>query len=224
MDRPSKPLHFTTRAVTAGRPPAVPDAPLNTPVVLASTYGSFGDLEYGRYANPTWTAFEDALGDLEGGTCVSFASGMAAIGAVLDLVPPGGVVVGSVMSLAGNARLHVNEIAALASGDALAAVDRLVRDGDQRVIGATGVAAFRHFTLRRLTATIESAGGQLLDVAASNWLSLTDSAAVHQLEQHDGRGWAWLLDAEEAMCRESGTVEGGTHMLFAARSANDPPT
>ncbi|RIX30637.1 trans-sulfuration enzyme family protein [Amnibacterium setariae] len=93
MDADSRPLHFTTRAVTAGRPAAVPDAPLNTPVVLASTYGSFGELEYGRYANPTWTAFEDVLGDLEGGTCISFASGMAAIGAVLDLVPTGGTVV-----------------------------------------------------------------------------------------------------------------------------------
>jgi cystathionine gamma-synthase len=93
MDESARPLHFTTRAVTVGRPPMVPDAPLNTPVVLTSTYGSFGELEYGRYGNPTWTAFEDALGDLEGGTCVSFGSGMAAIGAVLDLVPTGGVVV-----------------------------------------------------------------------------------------------------------------------------------
>jgi len=93
MDETSRPLHFTTRAVTAGRPAAVPDAPLNTPLVLTSTYGSFGELEYGRYGNPTWTAFETALGDLEGGTCISFGSGMAAIGAVLDLVPTGGVVV-----------------------------------------------------------------------------------------------------------------------------------
>jgi cystathionine gamma-synthase len=89
----TRPLRFSTRAVTGGRPPAEPDAPLNQPVVLASTYGSFGDLEYGRYANPSWTAFEDVLGDLEGGTCVSFASGMAAVSAVLDLVPVGGTVV-----------------------------------------------------------------------------------------------------------------------------------
>ncbi|MET0525734.1 MAG: class I SAM-dependent methyltransferase [Nocardioides sp.] len=171
-----------------------------------------------------WQGGFDAVVAYGGVLSYVFDAADVAVRQCLQALAPGGVVVGSVMSLAGNARLHVNEIAALASGDALDAVDRLVRDGDQRVIGATGVAAFRHFTLRRLTATIESAGGQLLDVAASNWLSLTDSAAVHQLEQHDGRGWAWLLDAEEAMCRESGTVEGGTHMLFAARSANDPPT
>ncbi|GAA2752219.1 trans-sulfuration enzyme family protein [Amnibacterium kyonggiense] len=96
-----RPLHFSTRAVTTGRPPAGPDAPLNAPVVLASTYGSFGDLEYGRYANPSWTAFEDALGDLEGGRCIAFASGMAAIAAVLDLVPTGGTVVAARHSYTG---------------------------------------------------------------------------------------------------------------------------
>jgi cystathionine gamma-synthase len=48
---------------------------------------------YGRYGNPTWTAFEDTLGALEGGRCVAFASGMAAMAAVLDLVEPGGTIV-----------------------------------------------------------------------------------------------------------------------------------
>lgn len=86
-------LHPNTVAVTAGRPANRPDQPLNPPVVLASTYVAGGDLEYGRYGNPTWTAFEDALGELEGGRCLAFASGMAAAAAVLDLVPAGGRVV-----------------------------------------------------------------------------------------------------------------------------------
>jgi cystathionine gamma-synthase len=82
-----------TWAVTAGRPTREPDAPLNVPVMLASTYTAGGDLEYGRYGNPTWTAFEDTLGGLEGGRCLSFASGIAAIAAVLDLLPHGAKVV-----------------------------------------------------------------------------------------------------------------------------------
>jgi len=86
-------LRPETVAVAAGRPPAEPDQPLNVPVVLASTYVAGGELEYGRYGNPTWTAFEDALGALEGGKALAFASGMAATAAVLDLVEPGGVVV-----------------------------------------------------------------------------------------------------------------------------------
>ena len=86
-------LHPDTLAVIAGRPPHTPDQPLSVPVHLASTYVAGGELEYGRYGNPSWTAFEDALGALEGGRCVSFASGLAAVAAVLDLVAPGGTIV-----------------------------------------------------------------------------------------------------------------------------------
>jgi cystathionine gamma-synthase len=75
-----------TRAVHAGRPPREVDQPLNVPITMASTYVAGGEREYGRYTNPTWTAFEDALGALEGGRCLSFASGLAAVATVLDLV------------------------------------------------------------------------------------------------------------------------------------------
>ncbi len=82
-----------TQAVHLGRPPHEPDQPLNTPITMASTYVAGGDLEYGRYANPTWTAFEDALGALEGGRCLAFASGLAAVATLLDLVANGEKVV-----------------------------------------------------------------------------------------------------------------------------------
>ncbi len=100
-------LSPATIAVTAGRPPHDPDAPLNVPITMASTYVAGGDLEYGRYGNPTWTAFEEVLGLLEGGRALSFASGMAAVSTVLDLVGNGALVVaphhaysGSTMALA----------------------------------------------------------------------------------------------------------------------------
>jgi cystathionine gamma-synthase len=96
-----------TTAVTAGRPEHRPDAPLNAPITMASTYVATGDLEYGRYGNPTWTAFEEALGALEGGRCLAFASGLATVSTVLDLVGQGAAVVapqhaynGTVMQLA----------------------------------------------------------------------------------------------------------------------------
>jgi cystathionine gamma-synthase len=75
-----------TRAVHSGRPPRDVDEPLNVPITMASTYVAGGEREYGRYANPSWTAFEDALGALEGGRCLAFASGLAAVATVLDLV------------------------------------------------------------------------------------------------------------------------------------------
>jgi cystathionine gamma-synthase len=86
-------LHPETLVVTTGRPAHDSDQPLNVPVHLASTYVAGGALEYGRYGNPSWTAFEDTLGALEGGRCVSFGSGIAAIAAVLDLLDHGAVVV-----------------------------------------------------------------------------------------------------------------------------------
>lgn len=97
IDAPSprspSPLSPATIAVTAGRPDRVPDGPLNAPIVMASTYHAGGEIGYGRYGNATWEMFEEAVGALEGGTATSFASGMAATAAVLELVPHGGTLV-----------------------------------------------------------------------------------------------------------------------------------
>ena len=87
------PLRPATTTVTAGRPAHEPDSPLNPPLVLASTYVAGGETEYGRYGNPTWRAFEDALGRLEGGRALAFSSGLAAVNTVLDLVAHGETVV-----------------------------------------------------------------------------------------------------------------------------------
>ena len=85
-------LRPSTIAVTTGRPPHDVDQPLNTPITMASTYVAGGDREYGRYGNPTWQAFEEVLGELEGGRALSFSSGLAAVSVVLDLVGQGALV------------------------------------------------------------------------------------------------------------------------------------
>ena len=87
MDR-----HPDTALVQGGRPEG-PGAMLNTPIVRNSTYRVGGDLSYGRSGNETWEAFESVMGELEGGSAVAFASGIAAATAVLDLVPIGGTIV-----------------------------------------------------------------------------------------------------------------------------------
>jgi len=86
-------LHPTTVAVTAGRGDSQPDAPLNVPVTLSSTYHAGGERVYGRYGNPNWSALEDTLGALEGGRALVFASGMAAVSAVLERLPVGATIV-----------------------------------------------------------------------------------------------------------------------------------
>jgi cystathionine gamma-lyase len=91
----------STRAIHAGRPAAEQGAPLLPGPVLAAPYHLRGDVDsapygYGRDENPTWTALEAALGALDGGEAVTFASGMAAVSAaVLGLLRPGDVLVAS---------------------------------------------------------------------------------------------------------------------------------
>lgn len=80
-----------TIAVTAGRI-AAPGAPFNVPPTFASTYRDGGQIAYGRYGNPSWTAFEEALGALEGGYAVAFSSGQAASAAVIESLDVGAVV------------------------------------------------------------------------------------------------------------------------------------
>jgi cystathionine gamma-synthase len=95
------PLSPDTVAVTAGRPAAAPDAPLSPPVVLSSTFHAGGPVGYARTSNPTWEALEEAIGALEGGSALAFASGMAAVGTLLELVPVGGVVVATTHTYSG---------------------------------------------------------------------------------------------------------------------------
>jgi len=96
-------LRPETAVICAGRPGHTASEPLNTPIVLASNFhagtsaapGTGQDSRaYSRAdATPTWEALETAVGQVEGGHAVAFASGMAAIAAVLDLVPVGGRIV-----------------------------------------------------------------------------------------------------------------------------------
>jgi cystathionine gamma-synthase len=93
MDHDAADLSPATLAVTAGRPRPAPGAPLSEPIWLTSTYVADGAYDYARGGNPTWDAFEIALGALEGGRARVFASGVAASAAAIDLAPPGAAVV-----------------------------------------------------------------------------------------------------------------------------------
>src|SRR5215472_12836795 len=90
-------LRPETAVICAGRPRHAASEPLNVPVVLASNFharttaapgAEVGIRSYARTdATPTWEALETAVGQVEGGHAVAFSSGMAAVAAVLDLLP-----------------------------------------------------------------------------------------------------------------------------------------
>jgi len=88
-------LGFETRLVHAGQPADPGTGAVMTPIFQTSTYKQAGvaqttGYEYSRTGNPTRTALEACLADLEGGTrALAFASGMAALDAVFHLLQPG---------------------------------------------------------------------------------------------------------------------------------------
>lgn len=84
-------MRDATRVVRATLPAPSQSQPFLPGPTFAGTYHLSGDpasspYTYGRYHNPTWTLYEQALGELEGGEVVAFASGMAAVSAVLGSV------------------------------------------------------------------------------------------------------------------------------------------
>ena len=90
---------FATRVVHAGQAPDPSTGAVVTPIYANSTYvhsspGVHQGLDYGRSHNPTRWAFERCVADLEGGAQgYAFASGMAALAAVLELVDSGAHVI-----------------------------------------------------------------------------------------------------------------------------------
>jgi cystathionine gamma-lyase len=80
-----------TRVVHAGLPVAGAGAPFLPGPTFAAPFHAPGNPEdsqytYGRFDNPTWRAYESAIGELEGGAAVLFPSGMAATSALLACV------------------------------------------------------------------------------------------------------------------------------------------
>jgi cystathionine gamma-synthase len=78
--------------VSAGRDRR-PGSPLNVPPWPASNFVLGEHRAYSRDdGTPGWEALEEIVGGLEGGSSVTFASGMAGIAAIFDQLPTGSVV------------------------------------------------------------------------------------------------------------------------------------
>ena len=112
MARPDGEMGEGTRVVHAGLPAPEQGEPFLPGPVFAAPYHLRGDPDdsphlYGRYGNPTWSRYERALGELEGAETILFASGMAAVSAVLltSLGP------GSSLVMAADCYMHARGLA-----------------------------------------------------------------------------------------------------------------
>ncbi|HEY0855489.1 MAG TPA: PLP-dependent aspartate aminotransferase family protein [Albitalea sp.] len=87
-----KQLGFATRVIHAGQAPDPSTGAIMPPIYATSTFvqqspGVHKGLDYGRSHNPTRWALERCVADLEGGSqAFAFASGLAAISTVLELL------------------------------------------------------------------------------------------------------------------------------------------
>ena len=132
-------MGFATDAIHAGQEPDPSTGAIMTPIYQTSTYvleelGKSKGFDYARTINPTRLALEKNLAALEGGRKgFCFASGMAAISAVMTLVGKGDHIVVSNMTYGGTFRLfeHVLkgyglEFSYVDTSD-LAAVEKAIR-------------------------------------------------------------------------------------------------
>lgn len=92
-------LAFSTRTIHGGQSHDPTTGAVMVPIYATSTYGQQSPgvhkgFEYARSQNPTRFAFERAVADLESGTAAfAFASGLAAIATVLELLDAGAHIV-----------------------------------------------------------------------------------------------------------------------------------
>ena len=158
----------------------------------------------------------DAVVAYGGPISYAFDDAPIAVRECLRVVRPGGVVVASVMSLLGNARYFLASFPPIIDAVGLEAFDAFLGRPDQRVLDVPDQHPCLHFTARELTALFEAEGGEPVALAASNWCSLGDAATLELLAA-DPAIWSRFVDWEQRFCREPGAVDGGTHILLAAR-------
>jgi len=105
---------FATRAIHAGQEPDPSTGAIMTPIYATSTYvqkspGVHKGYDYARTGNPTRTALEACVADLESGARgFAFASGLAGMATLLDALDAGAHVVASDDLYGGTYRLFEN--------------------------------------------------------------------------------------------------------------------
>ncbi|WP_416769025.1 cystathionine gamma-synthase [Pseudomonas sp. RHF3.3-3] len=158
---------FATRVIHAGQAPDPTTGALMPPIYANSTYlqdspGVHKGFDYGRSHNPTRFALERCVADLEGGSrAFAFASGLAAISTVLELLDAGAHVVSGNDLYGGTFRLF-DKVRQRSAGHRFSFVDLTVPDALETALQADTRMVW-------------------IETPSNPLLSLTDLAAVARL-------------------------------------------
>ena len=153
------------------------------------------------YGGPLSYAFEEADDALTG---------------LLRITKPNGFVVGSVMSWLGSWRFFLRAAIEDAKAVGEDAFDLMLTTGDLRHSQTTHVCQM--YRARDLANLVSACGGEVVAMSASNWASLNDPDILKEIEANTDR-WARFIRHEIDACAEPGALDGGTHLLFAARKS-----
>ena len=202
----------STRSVHAGLPAAEQGEPFLPGPVLASSFhwsGEAGPQGYARDHHPTVARLEAALGELDGGESVVFASGNAATAALLD-------------GLEAGMRL-------VAPADGYPAVrqwvkERLIPRGIECALVPSDTRSFVDASLEADLVWVETPANPRLDVvdvralrAAFGGLLVVDNTVCTPLGQRPLE-----LGADVAMCSGTKALTGHSDVLLGVLSCRDP--
>jgi cystathionine gamma-lyase len=171
----------STRSIHAGVPAGEQGDPLLPGPVLAAPFHLRGDKDaapygYGRDENPSWEHLERAIGELDGGESTVFASGMAAVTAVLFSVLRAGDVL-------------------VACGDGYPGIRGLA--GER--LSALGVQT-RLVPTREIAAAVEGAALVWVETPSNPRLDVVDIAAAAEAAHAAGA----LLAVDNTVCTPLG--------------------
>ncbi|HEX2193964.1 MAG TPA: class I SAM-dependent methyltransferase [Candidatus Limnocylindria bacterium] len=139
-----------------------------------------------------------------------------AVGELLRVTRPGGLVLLSVMSLLGTCRRFLADCLATARQHGPETVRELLATGDQ--IGALAGGHTCHlYRWAELEALLRRHPCEVVDVAAANFLAIGGNEALLPPVLEDAALWEAYLAWEVECCRQPGAVDGGTHIIAVVR-------
>jgi SAM-dependent methyltransferase len=165
------------------------------------TQGEFGAVV--AYGGPISYTFDDAERVTAG---------------LVGLLRPGGLLLASVMSLLGAWRAMLpGVVGILQQGTAdFDAFERVWASGDTRHLPHQRHVC-RCFRAHEVSAMLDGAGAEVLELSATGWAVHSAPEAVEWMRA-DPERWHRFVDLEERSAATPGALDGGTHIMFAARA------